>query len=296
MDGDAEVAAEAQEILEAMGVPEVIVCDNGEAGIEAIQQDGEIGMVVQEWRIKKLTGPLFLQKAQEVAQTAFPFVLFSPLIEEQDRPFVKEMGVAAIIPKPLQREEFIKSLIWTMQQDRMPTEQASMERKIRQLLQEKNVCEAQEIKERYVSDSSIKMGPKVLIEAEFAHANKEFEKARDFGIEAIKHSGDSIYTLSLLGKIMMNLREFDIALKCFEKAQQLAPMNLERLCQIAEVHSEMKEKEKAQEAVEEASELDPDSQRVAETEAKLAINNGETNNAKKILSQLKAIENVVYNE
>ena len=293
VDGDSAVATEVQEIFGELGVPEVIVCDEGEAGIAALEANEDIDLVIQEWRIDKLTGPLFLQKAQEVAKSTFPFVLLSSLIEEQDQPFVREMGVAAIIPKPLNREEFIKTLIWTMQQDRMPTEQTSMERKMRQFLDERNIPEAQAIKDRYVADSSIKIGPKVLIEAEFSHANKEYEKARDFGIEAIKHSGDSIFTLNLLGKIMMNLREFNIALKCFEKAQQLAPMNLERLCQIAEVHSEMGDQEKAQESVEAAQDLDPDSEKVQETSAKVAINSGNTEGAKKILEQLKAIENVV---
>ena len=80
-----------------MGVEDVIVCSDGEAGLEAIKGDEEIDLIIQEWRIPKLTGPLFLQKAQEEGKESVPVVLLGSLIEEQDTPFVKEMGVANII-------------------------------------------------------------------------------------------------------------------------------------------------------------------------------------------------------
>mgnify|MGYP003684584077 CR=1 FL=1 len=293
VDSDEIVAKEVQSILGDLGIENVIISEDGESAIKELEENEDIDLVIQEWRIPKLTGPLFLQKALEKIKNPIPFVLLSSLVEDQDQHFVKEMGVAAIIPKPLNKEEFIKSIIWTVQQDRLPTEQSSMERKIRQFLDEKNISEAQSIKERYLADTSIQQGHKMLIEAEFYYIQKEYEKSRDFGIEAIKHVGDSIFVLNLLGKIMMNLREFDIALKCFEKAQAFAPMNLERLCQIAEVHSEMENTEKAAEAIEAAVDLDPDSEKVQETTAKLAINSGDVSGAKKIMEQLKAMENVV---
>ncbi|SMF66326.1 response regulator [Pseudobacteriovorax antillogorgiicola] len=293
VDNDDSVANEVVNAFKEMGVEDVVVCNDGEAGTQAVQENEDIDLVIQEWRIPKLTGPLFLQKVQEESKKSVPIVLLSSLIEDQDIPFVKEMGVATMIKKPLKKDEFTKAIIWTIQQDRLPTEQSSMERKMRQFLNEKKVQEAQEIKERYIADSTIKIGPKEVMEAEFAYVQKEFEKARDFGIEAIKHAGDSIFILNLLGKTMMNLREFDVALKCFEKAQALAPMNLERLCQIAEVHSEMGNDEKAQETIEQAQDLDPDSERVKETSAKVALNAGDSATAKTIMAQLKAMENVV---
>jgi tetratricopeptide (TPR) repeat protein len=168
-----------------------------------------------------------------------------------------------------------------------------MERKMRQLLAERQFEEAARIKERYTSDATIGVGAKELIEAEFAYAFGDNEKARDFGIEAIKHAGESIFILNLLGKALINLREFETALKCFQKAQTLAPLNLERLCQIAEIHSELGDTSKAHEILEEAKDIDPDSQRVMEAEAKAAINSGESSVAKKIMAQLRAMENVV---
>lgn len=293
VDNDESIRNNVQSIFSEMGVEQVLTAEDGEEGIKLIEENEDIDLVIQEWRLPKLTGPLFLQKAQEKAKKSFPFILLSSLVETQDQPFVKEMGVASVITKPIEQVEFTKSVIWTIQQDRLPTEQSSMERKMRQYLGEGKVSEASEIKERYISDQSIKIGSKQSIEAEFSYQAKEYEKARDFGVESIKHSGDSIFILNLLGKTMMNLREFDVALKCFQKAQSIAPMNLERLCQIAEAHSEMGNEEEAKEAINEAQDLDPDSERVLETTAKVALNAGNSGGAKEIMSQLKAMENVV---
>ncbi len=293
VDSDSIVQNEIKASLAEMGVENIQVFDDGQAAIEYIKTGNIPDLVIQEWRIPRLTGPLFLQKAQEEGARGSPFVLISSLVQKEDIPFVREMGVAHVMAKPLQRKDFIQGLIWTIQQDRQPTEQSTMERKMRQLLSERKLEEASSIKERFMIDTGISLGAKETIEAEFAYYQGDFETARDFGIEAIKHAGESIFILNLLGKTLISLRDFQTALKCFQKAQSLAPMNLERLCQIAEIHSELGDNDKARELLEQVHDLDPDSQKVQESQAKVAINEGELNTAKKIMSQLRAIENVV---
>jgi CheY-like chemotaxis protein len=293
LDSDTSIRTEIQAALQEMGVESIHAFEDGLSAHEHIKQHNNPDLILQEWRVPKLTGPLFLQRAQEEGARTTPVILVSSLVQKEDIPFVREMGVAHTLQKPFQRKDLVQSIFWTIQQDRQPTEQGSMERKMRQLLDEKQFEEAAKIKERYVADATISVGAKELIEAEFAYASGDNEKARDFGIEAIKHAGESIFILNLLGKALINLREFETALKCFEKAQTLAPLNLERLCQIAEIHSELGDAKKANEILEEAKDIDPDSQRVKEAEAKAAINGGETNVAKRIMAQLKAMENVV---
>ena len=287
------VAKDLEEILSELGIPEIILVKDGEEAIKAIEDNEAIEIIIHEWRLPKLAGPMFLQRAQEKLEQKAIFVVNSSLVEEQDYPFVREMGVAQISSKPVSKGDFKKMLIRTIQQDRRPTDQAAMERKMRQFLSEKKIGEAEEIRERFTSDDQIEPGAKFTIEAEFALQKGEYEKARLFAIEAIKNSGDSIFILNLLGKTMMHLREFEVALKCFEKAKTISPMNIERLCQIAEVQSEMGKNEEAKETMEDATLLDPDSERVKETEAKLAINDGNPEEAKKMMGDLKAIENVV---
>ncbi|MDQ3230693.1 MAG: response regulator, partial [Pseudobdellovibrionaceae bacterium] len=261
LDSDTSIRTEIQSALTEMGVENIHSFEDGISAHEHIKQHNNPDLILQEWRVPKLTGPLFLQRAQEEGAKATPVIMVSSLIQKEDIPFVREMGVAHTLQKPFQRKELEQSIIWTIQQDRQPTEQGSMERKMRQLLSERQFDEAAKIKERYIADTTINIGSKELIEAEFAYAFGDNEKARDFGIEAIKHAGESIFILNLLGKALINLREFETALKCFQKAQTLAPLNLERLCQIAEIHSELGDTSKANEILEEAKDIDPDSQR-----------------------------------
>ncbi len=44
-------------------------------------------------------------------------------------PLIREMGVANVVQKPFDRTEFVKCLIWTIQQERMPTEQQTWKSK-----------------------------------------------------------------------------------------------------------------------------------------------------------------------
>ena len=234
VESDETTAAEVKEICAELGIAEILVAEDGEQAIAMIDDNEDIEIVIHEWRIPKLTGPLFLQRALEKVKKKVIFIVNSSLVEEQDQPFVREMGVAQISPKPVVKAEFKKMLIRTVQQDRRPTDQGAMERKMRQYLSERNIEEAEAIRSRFVDDAKVEPGAKFTIEAEFALYKNDYEKARLFAIEAIKNSGDSIFILNLLGKAMMHLREFAAALRCFEKAKSISPMNIERLCQIAE--------------------------------------------------------------
>lgn len=293
IDSDTNVQNEIRSALGELGVESFHIFDDGEAALAHLRSNPNPDLIIQEWRIPRLTGPLFLQKAQEEGAKSTPFILLSSLIQKEDIPFVREMGVAHVLPKPAPRKALIEGIIWTIQQDRRPTEQGSMERKMRQLLAERKVEEAMEIKARYGTDPHITIGAKEIIEAEFAFCLGDFEKARDYGIEAIKHAGESIFILNLLGKALISMRDFETALRCFQKAQALAPLNLERLCQIAEIQSELGNNDKANEILEEVKSMDPNSQRAEESAAKVAINSGDSQTAKKIMGQLRALENVV---
>lgn len=293
VDSDDAICKNLEEIFGELGVENISTFSDGESALAHIEAEPDPGIVIQEWRIQKLPGPLFLQKIRAKAASASPVIVLSSLLEQSDLPLLREMGVAGMSEKPFRKEDLIKQIIRTIQQDRVPTEQAPMERKIREFLKGRKTKEADEIKVKYMADDKIPEGAKKTIEAEFAYAAGDYEKARDCGIEAIKLAGDSIFVLNLLGKALMNLRDFEVALRCFEKAQTLAPLNIERLCAIAEVHSEMGNEDKAQESLQEAENLDEDSVKVKESKAKVAINAGDLKKAKELMGKLDAIEDVV---
>src|SRR5690606_36006949 len=134
---------------------------------------------------------------------------------------------------------------------------------------------------------------KRLIDAEFAFAEKDYIQARSHAIESLKASGDSILVLNLLGKILMQTGEHASALKCFEKAQNLSPRNIERLCSIAEVQTELGNANAATEAISHAEALDPDSVQVNETKAKVALAKGGTKTATRGMAKLESLSTLL---
>ncbi|MBC7660748.1 MAG: response regulator [Chitinophagaceae bacterium] len=291
VENDSAIQKDLTSVLQEMGVEKIEVFGDGRSALDFLKNNPDNDLIIQEWKIPQITGPIFLQRAKDEAAQTAPFILYTSLIDSSDAQFLKEMGVAFVMNKPLPRAEIIKNIIWTVQQERSPTDKKTLERKFRQALEEKDGPGASEIMTRYMS-GSVSTGAKLLMEAEFAYFEGAYEKARDLAFDSLKNAGDSIFLLNLLGKVMMQLRDIGTALKCFEKAQALAPQNLVRLCQIAEIQADLGETEKSQASLAVASELDPDSVVLQETRAKIAINAG-SDDAMQLMSQLKDAGNVV---
>ncbi len=293
VDNDSTVQNEIRSALNEMGVEDIKIFNDGETALNYLEENSNPDLILQEWRIPKITGPLFLQKAKETGAKTTPFIACSSLVEKSDIPFLREMGIAHVLKKPIQRNELIKGIAWTIQQDRRPTDKVALERKTRQFLADKNFEEAEKTIALYLSDEAIGHGPKQLLRAELAYAKGDYEKARDLSIDAMKQGGESILVLNLLGKAMLQLRVLETALKCFERAQELAPQNLERLCQMAEISAELGDEGKAEALLDKVDDMDPNGNKGDESRAKIALNKGDSKGAKNIMSQLESVQSVV---
>lgn len=289
VDSDETVTREIENILKHVGVETIKCFQDGVEAWEYLNQAEEPDLIIQEWRLPKLTGPYFVQKIRHKGFTSVPIMLVSSLLKPADMPLLREMGIAQIINKPLAKEEFMSGLVWTIQQDRSPSEQQTLEAKIRSLLSRRKINEALALKKRFFASDQVVASRRHLIEAEFAFVDKDYKKARDNAIEAMKSSGDSIIALNLLGKTFMQLGEFESALKCFQKAQNLSPRNVERLCTIAEVHTELGNKNEATDAMKTAEELDAGSDQVNEAKVKIALAKGDTATATRAMSELDSL-------
>ena len=293
VDSDSAVQNRIKGICEELGSENFLDFSDGESALEGLKEGGEVDLIVQEWRIPKVTGPLFLQrvKAMDLENTAI--IVCSSLVKKEDLPLLKEMGVSAVVGKPVDREKLLNAIVRSVQQARQPTERGAMERKMRSLLSQGEVEEARVIKDQYLADKGLPTGMRDLVESEFALVDGDFEKAKSLSISAIKNSGDSILALNILGKALMQLREFDMALKCFEKAKNLSPQNIDRLCSIAEVQSEMGNEDGASEALESVKKVDESNTRISAAEARIALNSGNYDKAQSMMNNSGVLESVV---
>jgi tetratricopeptide (TPR) repeat protein len=293
IDSDDAVRREITDIFGSLGVEDVRTYPNGEDAWTSLKEGPEPDLLIMEWRIPKVSGPILLQRVRNHGFLTMPVVIISSLIKNEDLPLIREMGIANLIQKPLARSEFVPSIIKTIRQERLPTEHQVMERKIRQLIQAGKEEDASAILGRFLGDPTVPLGRKRLVEAEQALSKGNYTLARDAGIQSLKHSGDSLLVLNILGKAFMHLRDHMSALKCFKRAQDLSPNNLERLCNMAESQAELGNHDAAKETLASAKSIDASSQSVAEAEAKVAIAAGDTESAKEFLTDMGQIASLV---
>lgn len=293
IDSDATVLKALEDILKKLGAETVQAFQDGDAAWAWIEANPEPDLVLMEWRIPKLSGPMLVQRIRGKGFHGVPIVILSSLLKAEDMPLAREMTIANIVNKPLNKDLLIPALIFTMQQERLPTENAVLERKISALLAQNKAAEASPLRDQYLADPNVPHAKKRLIEAKFAFAKSDYTTARDAAIDALKHAGDSIIVLNLLGKAFMFLRQHEAALKCLKKAQAMSPHNIERLCSIAEVETELGNHAAAKDSIEDAKALDPDSTTVQEAEIKVAITKGDTETAQKLMGDMDSLSQLV---
>lgn len=294
IDPDSESRNEIVSYLKDIGCPHIKDFEDGEDAWKWLseQNDEDIDIIFQEWRIPSLTGPYFVQRVRSKFPM-HPIVVVSNLIEKEDATLLYEMGIASLVHKPVEKEKFMKNLIQIVSQERAPTEANTLERKIRQALSANNITNARQYFSTYQNDSSIPKSRKAKIEAEFAYYNKDFENAKMLAISALRNSPDSLMILNLLGKILMALRDFAAALRCLQKAQSISPKNIARLCTIAEVQAEQNNDDEAQEQLNKAKRQDEDSEVIEQGSVKVALASGDTDKARELMEKMGAIQDLI---
>jgi CheY-like chemotaxis protein/tetratricopeptide (TPR) repeat protein len=290
VDSDETVRRSLEELLQDLGVGKVDAFGDGGSAWEHLSAAKEPGLIIHEWRIPKITGPVLVQRIRSKGFQTVPIVVVSSLIKPEDTPFVREMGVAGVQPKPFNRQEFLTTVTSTIQEERMPTDMRAMERRIRRALALGQMDEAEKLRAKFMANAGIPQGRKDQIQAEFAYANSDYEAAKVLALAALKNTKESIFPLNLLGKVFMKLGDYEAALRCYEKARNLAPQNLERLCAIAEAELHQEQAGAASETVQEAAALDPDAMAVKEATVKVATSTGDVGKARKILESMSSIE------
>ncbi|MFK7823279.1 MAG: response regulator [Oligoflexales bacterium] len=278
--------------LKNLGIEQVLEFDNGESAWQWLSVNKDFDLILQEWRIPKLTGPLLVQRIRQKFPVC-PIIAISSLLGEDDIPLVQEMGIASIVKKPLNKDDLTKRVVYVVQQDRVPTKVQVLEDKIRRLLEAKKYKEALALREKFKRNKDIPEARKKIIEAEFAYSESKFEKARDLAMEVLRTQSDSINILNFIGKCLMQLNDFVAALKCFKKAQTMSPKNVQRLCAIAEASNEVGDSKSAGEAIEQAQKIDHGNQAIEQTQITMDISSGNTEKAKAVLENLESLSNVV---
>lgn len=293
IDPDTTSSGAAKSALNEIGIQDIQVFTDGKSAWDWIEQNPEPGLVIHEWRIPQLTGPAFIQRWRSKGYTKAPIIVLSSLVKGHDQNLLRELGAAALIEKPVERDKFIASIMSVIRQQRFPTSIKAIQRKILLALESNNLTEANSLHEKLKVLAPAGQEGDSLVEAAFAFQRRDFSTARKQAFEALKQAGDSLIILNLLGKIFLKIRAFEESLKCFNKIQELSSQNLERLCMIAEAQTELGDISEAKKTIENAKNVDANSEVVKITESKIAITDGNTDKAAKIMGTLDSLQDIV---
>ena len=203
------------------------------------------------------------------------------------------MGVSAVAKKPIDRPSLAKIVVTVIQQDRMPTEARVLEQKLRRYIEARDFEEARKLHDKLKKSSNVAEAIKETLQAEFFYAEGKYSEARDLALNLVKSQKESITVLNLLGKSLMQLRDYSSALRCFTKAQAMSPKNVQRLCHIADASNELGDTEKSNEALSLANVIDAGSDSTKEAEASINLKNGATDQAKEIMNNLNNLSSLI---
>ncbi len=294
VDSDESVRLAIKDILHSLGVPKVVEFSDGQLAAAAIVESTP-DLLLMEWRIPKVTGPLLIQRLRQAGAHEAVVVIVSSLIDKSDLPLLREMSVSDTIGKPLKKQDIIESIVWSLREMRMPSSVAMLEQKVKKYVLAGLLGEAAGAIEVFELEHGTITPPERLkyIKAELQYASGQFAEARDGAAQVLRDGGDSLSSLHLLGKCFMQLADFESAIKCFERAQRGSPLNIERLCRMAECQSELGKVDDAAAFLDQATAIDGSNTFVKETRANIALASGDIQTAKKIMGELESIENVV---
>ena len=128
---DTTASNQVQEALKALGVAEIVCFDDGVAAFEALKEASDVDLVIQEWKIPKLSGPQLVQRLRNDVKFGGLVVVASSLVSGQDLLLLREIGVDNIVEKPLDATMLVRMISQVIREGIFPTQPKTLATNIR---------------------------------------------------------------------------------------------------------------------------------------------------------------------
>jgi DNA-binding response OmpR family regulator len=292
IDSDTAVHHAVRQALRLAGVDNLEGFETGLGAWNALKNGSSPSLILMEWRIPELNGLQLIQRISH-AYPGVPIVLLSSLITQAEMPLLRELGASWVVEKPFELTNLMSKIVTAVQQHRNPTEKQALERRIIHFLKAGDMVAANQLFVVYQSNYDSNEAGNLRLKAEFAYAEERYEEACTHAYAALKQSDDSVDLLNLLAKSLMKLGDFENAFRLLEKANTLAPHNIERICKMAEICVDLGSAKEAEAYLNEAKSIDSNCILVSETEASMAISMGNTERAANAMKNLESLQRIV---
>ncbi len=293
LDPDAAARKHLRNVLSGMGIQEIIEFDNGLSAWEHLEKNHTSTIMICEWKLPGLSGMALLQRMQQAGIHDVPVIISSAQLGPTDIGLVEELGSAVLLQKPLTMESLESDIRTAVQEEHLPSSFKGVMRMIRHLLRKQDIASAKKIWEASSAQMVIPGLHRHMILAEILLAEAKLEDAYAEAIAAEKLGAKGAYFFNLLGKISFALGDFDGSASWFEKANKEVAINIERLTDLAAVELHRGDTGKASEAAADAASIDALNPKVLETQALVALEKGDSEDASAVMSQLNDLMNIV---
>jgi tetratricopeptide (TPR) repeat protein len=282
-----------RESLTELGVAEIKTCDDATDACEYLKANGSVDLVIGEWKQHGMDGGAFIQHVRHNGYADKPILIFSSLVDEAAEQLINEVGGVFVITKPCPKKSFQQQLSDQFNRWRYPLAAEDLEQKIRISLSSGDVDYARQLMVQFENNPKVEATRKKFLKACFAFQAGQYREARQMILENAKVNMPSHKEIGLLGKILLKLGEFADAQKCLEQANVMVPGNIERLCDLADVASEMGQEDEIMKYMNEAREIGGETGMVTAAYARHATALGKGDDVRRFMVNEDVARNVV---
>ncbi|HYX38031.1 MAG TPA: response regulator, partial [Oligoflexus sp.] len=241
-----------RECLTELSVAEIKTCSDATDGCDYLKANSTVDLVIGEWKQHGMDGGAFIQHVRHHGYTDKPILIFSSLVDDAAQEIMQEVGGIFVINKPCPKKAFQQQLVEQFNRWRYPLAAEDLEQKIRISLNSGDVDYARQLMVQFENNPKVEATRKKFLKACFAYQAGQYRDAKIMILENAKVNLPSHKEIGLLGKILLKLGEFGDAQKCLEQANVMVPGNIERLCDLADIASEMGQEDQIMKYMEEA--------------------------------------------
>jgi len=281
------------ECLAELGVPEIKSCEEATDACEYLKNNTTVDLVIGEWKQRGMDGGAFIQHVRHHGYTDKPILIFSSLVDSEAQQLMAEVGGVFVIAKPCTKKVFQQQLVEQFNRWRYPLAAEDLEQKIRVSLNNGDIDYARQLMVQFENNPKVEVTRKKFLKACFAYQVGQYREAKGMILENAKVNLPSHKEIGLLGKILLKLGEFGDAQKCLEQANVMVPGNIERLCDLADIASEMGQEDQIMKYMDEARDIGGDTGMVMAAYARHATALGQADDARRFMVDEEVARNVV---
>ncbi len=275
--------------FDELGIANTAVYSSGKEYIETVRSGTKPHVLLFDWNLADTENVILIQMLQEIEGFDANILIFSDFVDPvADKAILRELGVFGTVKAPIIKEAVGKEILRISREMWFPKAGETLEFKLRMSIKRGDISTAEQVLAGALQSPDVSEGQKLFMSAQVQFAKGDVKRAAKEAMKSVEKMGDSIATLNFLGKCMMILGKFEVAVSCYDKANELAPGSIERLCQLSMAKLESNDASGAEVAISEAKAIAPDSQTVAVTEATQQLRTGDVEKARGTLSQLKS--------